>query len=577
MKKTVFMFCILMAACFTSIFSQDNKYVGHWMLEASGLPYGDGKMEMTITSESGYLKQGESNVRFSRLDINGDKLEGEYEVMGFKVSLDLVIQEDGTAKGSIMGMFDLKALKTSESIKPNDMITTENTFSKVNLKDISGVWYGLYAGSPLIFTVNEDMIKIESEAFSSLNMESPFLFEEGSPGRITLQETQPGMEGKGICAIENGQMEILMIFGATGQVNYPESFSDGLINPAASRFSLIRDSSIIDDAVAAAEIPKKATLAFERNRILGAGVNMNAVVDGLFGDKPLKDGTIKAIARAGFKSVRLPIRWADHTTKRKPYSIDSKFFNKVDAIVDECLSEGLAVILDNHYYPAVSYGNEATGMSFSENLERIYYIWEQLSSHYKNYSDESLFFELMNEPGLMLSPDLWNEIVASCIRIIRHDNPERTVIVSTPSLGQHWTIGLLNFPDDEWNIIVDAHYYLPQTFTHQGLEYALAGDQHNIQWRGSEQDKQPLDHDFAFLARWSSRTGRPVNIGEYGVNNNADQTSRFRYLQYLRSLIIKYGFSSNIWALHRDVFSIYDENTGEWNTEVLKALNLKEQ
>lgn len=301
-------------------------------------------------------------------------------------------------------------------------------------------------------------------------------------------------------------------------------------------------------------------------------MNLNGVLDGLSGDKPMKPGMVKAIAKAGFESVRIPIRWADHTIKTAPYTIDPAFFTKVDAIVDECLAAGLAVTLDNHYYPVISFGFGPQDLSFEENLDRLYAIWQQLSAHYKNYKDETLFFELMNEPSIVLPPEQWNDIVAQCVKIIRHDNPGKTIIVTTPSLGQHWTIGLLEFPADEWNIIVDAHYYLPQTFTHQGLSYAMAGDMKDIPWTGSEADKAPLDKDFAFLSRWSERTGRPVNIGEYGVCSNAPKASKAAYLSYIRSLIKKYGFSSNLWALHRDTFQVYDEKTGKYDTSMLKAI-----
>ena len=247
----------------------------------------------------------------------------------------------------------------------------------------------------------------------------------------------------------------------------------------------------------------------------------------------------------------------------------------MDAVVSECLENGLAVILDNHYYPVISFGFTPQDLSYSDNIDRLYAIWQQVSAHYKDYSDDLLYFGLMNEPSLQLDPSLHNEIIACCSKIIRQDNPGKTIIVGTPSLGQHWTIGLLQLPADDWNIIAEAHYYLPQTFTHQGIEFAMAGSIKDILWMGTEADKAPLEQDFAFLSRWSQRTGRPVSISEFGACDNADVASRARYIGFVQSLARKYGQSTMVWSFYRDGFSIYDDASGKWNKQLLKALKLK--
>lgn len=437
---------------------------------------------------------------------------------------------------------------------------------------LEGEWYGLYCGSPASATFRPDgTYAIWSEAFSSMNMGGSYVLEGN---KLSLGGI-PQMEGKGLVAIDGDNLELLMIFGATGSVQAPASFADGAGNFAATHLFLSRDKGVLEKATAQVDVPAAAALAFERNKRLGAGVNLNATLDGLNGNEPIKPGTIQKIAKSGFKSVRIPILWAAHTGESAPYTIDPEFLQKVDAVVDECIANGLAVILDNHYYPIISFGFSPKDLSYQDNIDRLYSIWQQLSAHYKDYADDSLYFGLLNEPSLQMDPALWNEIIAACVKIIRHHNPGKTLTVGTPSLGQHWTIGLLEFPSEEWNIIVDAHYYLPQTFTHQGIAFAMAGDIKDVPWMGSEADKAPLEQDFAFLAHWSERTGRPVSIGEFGACDNADNASRARYIGFVQSLARQYGFSSMIWAFYRDNFSIYDDASGKWNKQLLKALNLK--
>ncbi|MBQ3882421.1 MAG: glycoside hydrolase family 5 protein [Bacteroidales bacterium] len=440
---------------------------------------------------------------------------------------------------------------------------------------LDGQWYGIYQGGPVTVSFSEGKVfSLDSEASSSMMLSAEYTVNEStSPSRISFGGAIPGMAGEGIFKVDGSTLEMLCIFGAPGQVAVPSSFDEGNMNPAAMHLFLSRDKSILESVKKKAEVPTEAALAFERNRRLGNGVNLNSTFDGLSGDRPVDDGMLEKIAKAGFESVRIPIRWSDHCSKEAPYKIDPSFYSRVDKVMDKCLSLGLAVSLDLHYYPVISFAG-TPDLPFDENIERFYSIWEQLSSHYKGYGND-LYFDLMNEPGLSLDPGLWNEMVSKALKIIRKENPDRTVIVMTPSLGQHWTIGLLDFPEDDWNIIAEAHYYLPHLFTHQGLAYAMAEQGLGMKWTATAEERAAIEHDFKYLSGWSERTGRPVNIGEYGVCSLADEDSRAEWLRYMRATISRYGMSSHIWALYRDTFQIYDEKTGSWNGKLLDAAMLR--
>ena len=466
--------------------------------------------------------------------------------------------------------FLIVALVSMSAIAQNK--ETISVLKPVNITQLEGTWYGLYMGSQASVTFNKDnTYAIWNEAFSQMNIAGSYALN----GNTLSLGGIPGMDGKGLVSVDGNMMDLLVVFGAQGMVQAPTSFNDAIGNPAAMRLCLNRDKKVFDQATTQVKAPATASLAFERNIRLGKGLNLNSVFDGVRDEQPLKQGSIKDIASKGFNSVRIPIRWGAHTLPSAPYTINPDFFKKVDGIVNECLANGMAVILDNHYYPVISFGFESQDLSYEESIDRLYSIWEQLSAHYKDYPDESIYFGIMNEPSLQLEPSRWNKIVADCVKKIRKYNPGKTIMVATPSLGQHWTIGLLDFPADEWNMIVDAHYYLPQTFTHQGIAFAMAEGSLGTPWTGSDMEKAPIAHDMDFLAAWSKRNARPVNIGEFGVCDNADDASRNAYLNYVSSEICKHGFSFHLWAYFRDTFGIYDEDSGKWNQGILDALNLK--
>lgn len=132
----------------------------------------------------------------------------------------------------------------------------------------------------------------------------------------------------------------------------------------------------------------------------------------------------------------------------------------------------------------------------------------------------------------------------------------------------------MELPKDDWNLIVEFHYYLPHTFTHQGLVYAMAGDSNNVEWLATDGDKAPILKDLDFCKRWSERNGRPINMGEYGVVNTADQLSRERYLGFMAEAARQRDISSHLWG-YREIFMIRDKSTGEWNQPILEAMKLK--
>lgn len=69
------------------------------------------------------------------------------------------------------------------------------------------------------------------------------------------------------------------------------------------------------------------------NNLLGNGINLGnaleAPAEGEWG-VTLQPGYFKVIKDAGFKHVRIPIRWSAHAQVEAPFAIDATFFDRVD-------------------------------------------------------------------------------------------------------------------------------------------------------------------------------------------------------------------------------------------------------
>jgi endoglucanase len=447
---------------------------------------------------------------------------------------------------------------------------------------IIGKWFGLKDGSPVIVDFrNDQTMSIQADAFSSLSFTCRYKIDSSvSPATIDLIDIPGGMVCSAIIRFSgNSDMEFFGFFGAPGYTQRPASIDANSKKLEALYLKLSRAAKMIAKSPSVVSHPPKAAkLAFERNKRLGRGLNLNGLLDNNSGDlhlykipdQPIKPEYIKMIAKAGFNSVRLPITWSVHSSKTPPYTIEPAFFAKVDSIVKLCLKNGLAVSIDMHYYPYINMVERDSSISFNDNIKRFYSLWEQIAEHYKSYPPE-LYFDLLNEPNMEVGVQLYNQLIAKSLKLIRKTNPHRTILIGTPNLGQSWTIGLLELPKDDWNLIVQIHYYLPHLFTHQGLAYARAESGLGLQWTGTPEEKKPIKSDFNYCAKWSKANVRPINLGEFGVNEHADMASRARYINFVRELAEMNGFSFHLWGF-REIFRVFDEETGQWQQPVLDAL-----
>jgi len=112
---------------------------------------------------------------------------------------------------------------------------------------------------------------------------------------------------------------------------------------------------------------------------------------------------INEIARQGFRSIRIPITW-DHRMGEGPdYKIDETFMHRIREVVDWAFDAGLYVIINMHHDSNWIFNMET---EYDEVLSRYEAAWKQISNEFKDYPDDRLMFESINEPRFS---DDWNE------------------------------------------------------------------------------------------------------------------------------------------------------------------------
>lgn len=303
------------------------------------------------------------------------------------------------------------------------------------------------------------------------------------------------------------------------------------------------------------------------NRELGRGINFGNVLEapkeGEWG-LTLKEEYFDKVKQAGFDSVRIPIRWSAHAERNEPYTVDPEFFRRVDWAVEQGLSRGLVVVINDHH-------NEDVYSDPAAEKPRFLALWKQISERYKD-RPERLYFEILNEPHGKLDAATWNDLFGEALKIVRRTNPRRMVIVGPAMWNNPSQLPNLKLSEDDRNLIVTFHYYSPFEFTHQGASWAQGSDKWlGRTWTGTEKEQQAVRNDFDKVAQWAKQHNRPIYLGEFGAYSKADLDSRVRWTQFIREAAEQRHFSWAYWEFGSG-FGAYDPASGTWRTPLLTAL-----
>jgi endoglucanase len=199
-------------------------------------------------------------------------------------------------------------------------------------------------------------------------------------------------------------------------------------------------------------------------------------------------------------------------------------------------------------------------------------FWEQVAGHYKD-SPNSVLFEILNEPNSQLTPELWNAWIKDALAIIRKSNPRRNVVIGPASWNNIHYLDKLELPDDDRNIVVTVHYYLPMNFTHQGARWNKStANLSGITW-GTDEEKRKVEDDFATVQEWSKAQKRPILLGEFGAydGGGADMDSRVRYTSHVARTAESLGWAWTYWQFDSD-FIVYDMAKDDWVQPIWRAL-----
>lgn len=322
-------------------------------------------------------------------------------------------------------------------------------------------------------------------------------------------------------------------------------------------------------AGAAAQPAPPVTKPLPVGTCVNMGNTLEPQTEGAWGGAPAQKADFARIKAAGFETVRIPVRWHNKSSDKPPYTVDPKWMDRVQQIVDWALAEDLNVILNSHHFDPIHDDPLAVAAWHGG-------VWKQIAARFAGYPEDSLWFELENEPHKNFTHANLLATLTPALKEVRALHPTRAVIIG----GENWSgiksLETLPLPEDP-NIHPTFHYYDPFTYTHQGAEWTAPDIPPVGRAFPTTEDAAQLARDVASIQTYIARTGKTPFMGEVGAfDRHIPLADRVKYHRMITDAFAPTGIGICVWA-YANTFPFYDSGKRRWLPGMLGALGLKEQ
>ena len=277
-----------------------------------------------------------------------------------------------------------------------------------------------------------------------------------------------------------------------------------------------------------------------------------------WGNPVITEKLIQSVKATGFKSIRIPVSYFAKIDDDKDYTIDSKWLDRVQEVVNYCIKNDLYAVINIHGdgYNTIDGGwLLCNGKNQTEIKKKYKKVWKQIAERFKNY-DEHLLFESMNEEfdGSYSEPNKeyyqnindYNQIFVDTVRKTGDNNTKRWLIIPGWNTNIDYTAGDYGFklPTDQYRdksidkeeqrIMISVHYYSPWDFCggENGVITKWGNEADDPSKTSTTCDETYMKNQLNLMKTTFADKGYPVFIGEYG---SIDKTSYDSENEYYRA------------------------------------------
>ena len=316
-----------------------------------------------------------------------------------------------------------------------------------------------------------------------------------------------------------------IVFGACSSEGNPHTAAT--VTPKESPDTTKQESRVI--------VPVDYSLGRAMNARIGKGINFGNSwdsrgnrLDSSWGN-PIADSDFEFIKKAGFNSVRIPVRWQQNSDYGT-HTVDPERLKGVKEDIQLAISQGLVVVLDFHHYDELNCagggGSKCTYDSTAYEAEKAHFLslWAQVATEMNEaFHDSMLVLEILNEPTIP-NAERVDALMNDAYQVIRAAAPGKTIMFESYHSAKFADLNILHLPADG-NIIYSGHYYEPYGYSHQGHSYSCRGDEAYGNTAFEDLKKYVLQAKTLY-PDIDGVNSIPLNMGEFGISGGTPYANK---------------------------------------------------
>jgi endoglucanase len=266
--------------------------------------------------------------------------------------------------------------------------------------------------------------------------------------------------------------------------------------------------------------------------------------------KPFDERDFADISELGFDFVRLPLDYRCWTDQSNPRLLKEAILKEIDRAVELGRKHSIHVQLNFHRAPGYTVAKPAEPKSLwtdSEVQDICAFHWASFAARYQGIPNQSVSFNLFNEPDEKVKPEAHRAVVERVASAIRQKDPSRLIVCDGRSWATRPPTELLGL-----NVAAALHNYQPMPLTHYKASW--------VNWNESwPEPTWPLTENGGkvigrgtirreLIKPWQdfAAKGIGVMVGEFGAHNRAPH--RF-VLSWMHDMLEEFKTAGFGWAL----------------------------
>jgi len=252
---------------------------------------------------------------------------------------------------------------------------------------------------------------------------------------------------------------------------------------------------------------------------------------------------IDTVHAAGFRTMRIPIRWDEHLSGTA-HTIATTWLDRIEQIVNYGLKDSMYVIINVHHNNGWEDPTTANATNAQDYLTKI---WAQVAARFQKY-DNHLIFETMNEPtvttngstdwyGKVEYYNVVNQLNAAALSTIRAtggNNAGRLVMMPGYAANSDSRMSYMVVPKDSM-VAVSVHDYDP-------MDFCLT-----VPGVSTFTETTLVDNTMNLVANTFVKKGIPVVLGEWGTVDKNDLAERAKHAAYFTKVAKAARITTLLW------------------------------